>query len=343
MTPTVSIITPIYNASGLVEQFIAIIGQQRLRDIELILVDDGSSDNTIEVVEDAIARNNRDGLQIQLIKNRHVGPGASRQTGLGIATGKYIYFADADDGMHPDLLSLCVQSLDRSDSDFVYFNYRNVEKYDPSVFESLDADEVKSVSMNAKQFGEYYVHNSGDLGFGYLWNKVFRADKIREWGVAFPAINTEEDAIFLFDLYAKTSRIDFLNYYLYQYVNNSASITHSRRDLQQFADNLRVRCDKCMWLLTDVWGFQPNALQARVILRLVVATIQLEIGNTSSLLTATRAWRGTRRTNYFQQLLKYLNLVPKMTTTADTIVRILLKLRLDFGLVVLVNKIGKRK
>jgi glycosyltransferase involved in cell wall biosynthesis len=343
MTPTVSIITPIYNASGLVKQFIAMISHQRLRDIELIMIDDGSSDNTIEVVEDTIARNNRDGLRIELIKNHHVGPGSSRQTGLEVAKGKYIYFADADDFMHPELLSLCVQSLDRSMADFVYFNYRNVEKYDPSTFETIGVSESKSISMDAKQFGEYYVHNSADLGFGYLWNKVFRADKIREWGIKFPAINTEEDAVFLFDLYAHSRRIEFLDYSLYQYVNNSASITHSRRDLQRFADNLRIRCDKCMWLLTDVWGFPPNALQARVILRLVVATIQLEIGNNSSLLTAARAWSRSRRDNYFQQLLKYLNLVPKMTTTADAIVRGLLRLKLDLGLVVLVNTIGKRK
>lgn len=93
MRPKISVIVPIYNAELYLEQCIESVLNQTLRDIELLLIDDGSTDNSFLICEKYKKRDNR----IQLYTNKNVGQGLERNFGIKKSTGEYIAFLDSDD------------------------------------------------------------------------------------------------------------------------------------------------------------------------------------------------------------------------------------------------------
>ena len=119
----VSIITPCYNAAPYIETTIASIQQQTLSDWEMIIVDDGSTDNSVEVIQAIIAEDSR----IKLIHKENGGSASARNIGLELAKGEFIQFLDADDTIAPDKLQRQVTIMDAENLDVTYTDYQIVE------------------------------------------------------------------------------------------------------------------------------------------------------------------------------------------------------------------------
>lgn len=119
----VSIITPCYNAAPYIETTIASIQQQTLSDWEMIIVDDGSTDNSVEVIQAIIAEDSR----IKLIHKENGGSASARNIGLALAKGEFIQFLDADDTIAPDKLQRQVTIMDAENLDVTYTDYQIVE------------------------------------------------------------------------------------------------------------------------------------------------------------------------------------------------------------------------
>lgn len=107
--PIVSVIVPAYNAAGLVRETLESVSAQTYQSLEIIVVDDGSSDTTCDVVEDCARRDPR----IRLIRQTNAGVGAARNTGIAAAKGKYVAPIDADDIWHPDKILAQVTAMER--------------------------------------------------------------------------------------------------------------------------------------------------------------------------------------------------------------------------------------
>lgn len=99
----VSVILPIYNVGLYLDATFTSLMGQTLRDIEIIAVNDGSTDDSEEIVRKYMASDHR----ITLINQENRGQAAARNAGMAVATGEYIYFMDADDTIHPDALKTC--------------------------------------------------------------------------------------------------------------------------------------------------------------------------------------------------------------------------------------------
>lgn len=127
----VSIVVPVYNAANYIEKTINMVCQQTYKDWELILVDDASRDNSIEIIESYIKKQ---GKRIRLIrKNINQGAAEARNTGIDASSGRFIAFLDADDVWMPDKLEKQVAYMERTGAAFCFHSYEfGDEKANPT-------------------------------------------------------------------------------------------------------------------------------------------------------------------------------------------------------------------
>lgn len=121
MGKTVSIITPAYNASKVVGETIESVQKQTFKDWEMIIVDDCSTDNTLEIIEE-YAKN--DSRIVVLKHEKNSGVAAARNTALKKATGNYIAFLDSDDMWHPEKLQKQIEFMEQNNYVLTYTNYQ---------------------------------------------------------------------------------------------------------------------------------------------------------------------------------------------------------------------------
>ena len=116
----VSIVVPIYNTEKYLDECIESIVNQTYKNLEIILIDDGSKDKSPQMCDEWAKKDNR----IKIIHKSNEGAGASRNRGIAVATGKFIYFVDSDDYIAPTLVEKCLNAISKSPSAMVM----NMEK-----------------------------------------------------------------------------------------------------------------------------------------------------------------------------------------------------------------------
>lgn len=116
--PKVSVIVPLYNTEKYVIAAIESILEQTLEEIEIIVIDDGSTDDSLRRVARIAAQDTR----IRLFTKKNEGPSEARNMGLEIAKGQYIYYMDSDDLLERDALKVCYERCEKNDLDFVFFD-----------------------------------------------------------------------------------------------------------------------------------------------------------------------------------------------------------------------------
>ena len=187
MTPRVSVIVAAYNAEQWLPRCLDSLLCQTLEDIEVILIDDGSTDSTGRIADEYSSRDSR----IQVIHQSNCGVSATRQTGIDHASGEFITFLDADDYAHPDAY--------RTSYDCAFGNHAAIVC---SNYFRIDASGIRPVSNVKPRYSvssklrELFFHQNG-----YLWRHLISKDLISELGVRFPPrMSFGEDIFFLIDL-----------------------------------------------------------------------------------------------------------------------------------------------
>ena len=146
--PFFSIIMPVYNRGKLVDRSIQSLRAQIFRDIEIICVDDGSKDNSLEVLYEFARKDDR----IKVIHQENGGVAKARNTGMQYATGKYIMFLDSDDFIHPQTMEIAYDVIEKNKSDIASFSYDRF--YRPQLmvrhFLHLDTDNVMPIGMKKR-------------------------------------------------------------------------------------------------------------------------------------------------------------------------------------------------
>lgn len=120
--PKVSVIIPVYNTAPYLKESVGSIMKQTLQDLQIIIVNDGSTDNSAVILEDLAAKDNR----IQIISQHNMGLSGARNAGLPFVKGQYIYFMDSDDYLSSDCLEVCYDRCEKQNLDFVIFDAENV-------------------------------------------------------------------------------------------------------------------------------------------------------------------------------------------------------------------------
>lgn len=214
MNPIISIITPVYNAGKYLHKCIDGIVGQSFANWELLLVDDGSTDNSARICDEYASSDSR----IRVIHKANGGVSAARQTGLDAARGEYVIHADADDWVERNMLEELYKKAKETDVDVVicdyYVNDSNNERYVTQCPSSLDAQTV---------LGELFQYLIGSC-----WNKLVRRDCYSRYGIRFPeGINYCEDLLTWIMLFKHDDvKVAYLPMAFYHYWMNENSITH---------------------------------------------------------------------------------------------------------------------
>ena len=175
--PKISIIIPVYNLKNYIEDTINSILNQSFKDFELIVVDDGSDDNSVKILEKY--------PQIILYKLTHNGAGCARNYAIKKARGDYFLFLDGDDIFDNDFLLKMYQSV---------FN----NKADMAICHSRELNKQK-------------IHTNTPYPQGWAWDKIIKKDLIEKFDLKFSSFNSSEDFLFSYGAYFSAEKIVYLD------------------------------------------------------------------------------------------------------------------------------------
>lgn len=221
MEPLVSIIVPVYNAEAYLERCVNSVLTQEYKNFELLLVDDGSRDESHAICDRYAVRDER----VKVIHKENSGVSDSRNQALDRAEGEYLQFLDADDWLTPDATKLFVQSIQNSGCDMVIADFYRVagEKL------SHKGDIEKEGLLTREEFANCMMENPADFYYGVLWNKFYRRELVEKLQLRMdPAISWCEDFIFNMEYIRHCKTIYALQVPVYYYVKTKGGLVNSQ-------------------------------------------------------------------------------------------------------------------
>lgn len=223
----ISIIVPVYNTAKYLDKCIQTLINQTLENIEIIFIDDGSEDNSVEILKNYAKKDKR----IRILKQNHKRQGAARNYGLSIAQGEYIGFVDSDDWVKLDMFEKLYYQAKETDSDIVMCSMNTFEdgtnKIIVNTYNTLDI-------FNQKFFENTFTPQD-TLNFIFNisvspYNKIYRKSLIDKNNIKFPENIYFEDNAFFFQSWLNAKKISLLNQKLYQYRKSTASTTKNDKN-----------------------------------------------------------------------------------------------------------------
>lgn len=208
-----SFIVPVYNGESYLSECIESILNQTYSNLELILVNDGSIDNSLEICESYLKKDNR----VKLINQSNSGVSAARNNGLKETTGEWILFVDADDICHEELLINVKDELSL-DSLLVFgYNKKFIDK-------KITFCENSNFEINENISRKLFMNQNLS---GYLWNKVFSSNVIKNNELQFDKnFHFCEDMVFVSQYISLINKIKYINKDLYDYRQRKSSVSN---------------------------------------------------------------------------------------------------------------------
>lgn len=238
----VSVIIPVYNVEPFVERCIRSLLEQTLQEIELIVVDDCSPDNSVAIIQ-RIVEEYPHRLVKFVVHETNKGLPAARNTGLQIATGEYIFHCDSDDFVEPDMLKTLYDAAREKDADIVwcdwFLSFEKNERYmkQPQYASSMEA--LKGMLSGVMKYN--------------VWNKLIRRKLYTDYAVSFPAGYGMGEDMTVIKLFAYAQTVAYVPKAFYHYVklNTTAfSNTYSEKHLVELKHNVQ----DVLYFLTDRYG-----------------------------------------------------------------------------------------
>lgn len=219
--PKISVIVPVYNAASCLERTIDAILCQSYLDFELILIDDGSKDNSLEICKSYIYKDNR----VRLIKKYNGGVSSARNVGLEVACGEWICFIDSDDEMLTGALEAYHNAM-ADGVDVIRAGFERQKNGCTSIIRTntivTDDKETVIVKCNETRYE------------AYLWNTCFRRSAIND--ITFKEdLSFCEDHLFTYTVIAQSRKVSFISDVVYRYyapITNSSAPNLSARYLE---------------------------------------------------------------------------------------------------------------
>ena len=224
MGTKISIIVPIYNAQKTLERCIDSILKQDYSDFELLLINDGSKDESGKICDAYAEQDSR----VRVIHKENSGVSASRNLALKEAKGEYLQFLDADDWITPNATRLLVESLEQNCCDMVIADFYRVIGERLSHKGSIDEDGV----LSREEFANLMMENPADFYYGVLWNKLYKKSIIEKNSLCMnPKISWCEDFMFNLEYIRHCENIFVLQVPIYYYVKTKGSLVSQSMSL----------------------------------------------------------------------------------------------------------------
>ena len=209
--PEVSIIIPVYNAASYLSECLDSVLAQTLQDLEIICINDGSTDDSLEILRQYQDKDSR----IIVIDQPNAGVSAARNTGLDITTGRYIGFIDSDDTVEKEFFETLFNSAEAHGTDLVFSIGLGGSAI--AADKRFTEQEIRELILPL-----YFKED----GYNAIWNKLYSAEVIRKSNVRFPVGKTHgEDAEFNIHFLIHASNLYTLDYSGYHYRETPGSAT----------------------------------------------------------------------------------------------------------------------
>lgn len=222
--PEISVIVPVYNCEKYIEKCINSILNQTFKDLELILIDDGSSDKSGEICEEFKKKDSR----VKVIHEKNSGVSIARNVGINIAKGKFIGFVDSDDYLSSDMYEFLYENLKNSGADISVCGIMNC------FLKRLPNGDIKEEQTLQSSMCKKGVLNGEQAFSEALKSRIFSVNPVNKLFLAkflknerFPANKTSEDAFLIPKILAKANRVVYDMAPKYFYVRHFGSITTS--------------------------------------------------------------------------------------------------------------------
>lgn len=215
----ISVIVPIYNVEKYLSKCIESIINQTYKDLEIILVDDGSTDSSGKICDEFATKDNR----IKVIHKKNGGLSDARNIGLDVCRGNYISFIDSDDYIELDMYEKMIKIIVNKKVDIVSCNYNHIYNNNKVVFFKVDVDElIKSKNL---LYEKIFTYSNFDL---VVFNKLYKSTIFEN--IRFPVgISPAEDLNILYDIINISNNFYCLSEALYNKVERSEGLSHTTK------------------------------------------------------------------------------------------------------------------
>lgn len=251
MEPLVSVIVPIYKVEAYLRQCIDSILNQSYRNLEIILVDDGSPDRCGEICDEYAKLDTR----VKVIHKQNSGLADARNIGIKQATGQYIAFVDGDDWIDLDYYTYLCASI--QDCDMLICGYKSVDEQGKQIESCIFEERVVDTEYDEISISLENLMSKSALGF--VWNKLYKSEIIKS--VEFEQLMPREDIVFNLIVISNVKKLKLTGTYTgYNWAQHPSSITHSigssyvdktLRINDRLFEIMQISNLKCKWSIYD--------------------------------------------------------------------------------------------
>lgn len=218
--PVVSLIISVYHAEKYLRRCLDSALQQTFSDMEIIVVNDGSEDASLEICREYEAKDCR----LHVLDKENTGVSDSRNRAIAMAQGEYLQFLDSDDWLAPDATESLVYAARKYDCDLVIADFYRV---DGAVFTEKQHIRERGL-LTREQYAEYMMQEPADFYYGVLWNKLYRRSVIEEHQIRMnPELRWCEDFLFNLSYIRYAERFTAIQTPIYYYMKRKGSIVSS--------------------------------------------------------------------------------------------------------------------
>lgn len=254
----ISVIMPVYNVARYLRRSIDSVLKQTFKGFELILVDDGSTDASPSILDEY-----KDNPRVNVIHKKNSGSGLSRNAGLDVAKGQYVYFMDPDDWLEGEMLRDNYELIRKESPDILLFgSYDHFENRVTS--QNLDNEFLQSKNSFLELFPQLFKKNV----MYTVWNKIYKKSFLLNFNLRFGSERSGQDYVFNIKVYDKVNTMLVTNKKYYHYViqRKDSATTNFRKDmfdlykheqieLINFIENNNIRAKD---IINDRWYFILN-------------------------------------------------------------------------------------
>lgn len=239
----ISVIVPVYNTELYLEECIKSLLEQTFTNFEIILIDDGSTDNSAQLCDKWAAYDNR----IKVLHQKNSGVSVARKNGLEISSGQYISFVDSDDRLDKCFLEIMIEELVHTNSDIVCCNSVGAAEKDYGISQNNEYFDKPEELIQAYYRNMQYAH--------VIWGKLFKRKLFDE--IEFPHMKYGEDTWVIMTIFFRKPRVSLLRYEGYFYRDNPAGAMRVSKGIQQPYDVLKC----ASYIYDNIQQNYPELLQ----------------------------------------------------------------------------------
>lgn len=217
MNPKVSVIIPVYNSEKFINKCVDSVLEQNFQDYEIILINDGSKDNSKEILD---GYKEKYPEKITVIHQENMGVSKTRNNAIKMAKGKYIMFIDNDDFLDKDYIEIFVKEIEKDDYDVVLGGYRRPNE---------EGKIVKELKLPQEEWGKFMIFAP--------WARIYKKDYLIKNDIKFLPVNIGEDVYFNLQAMNISNKIKIIDYIGYNWYFNTRSVSNTT---QKNIKNLQV-------------------------------------------------------------------------------------------------------